>query len=158
MGQTAYYVAQAGLTGYMATVANLKQDVSEWRCGGAPLTVSQFLHCMTECKQGDETLQIIAVSLLPTASQRNGLLPSVSYGIELSECCAIMFTGNDVSKTVAARSWCFSNWKACCAYHRSGLEGQTLWVNFLDLYWSFQFTHVVNRVCKFEVVAFRILA
>lgn len=38
LGQTAYYVAQAGLTGYMATVANLKQDVSEWRCGGAPLT------------------------------------------------------------------------------------------------------------------------
>jgi pyrophosphate--fructose-6-phosphate 1-phosphotransferase len=38
LGQTAYYLAQAGLTGYLATVANLKQDVSEWRCGGAPLT------------------------------------------------------------------------------------------------------------------------
>lgn len=44
LGRTAYYLAQAGLTGYLATVANLKQDVSEWRCGGAPLTVSQPLY------------------------------------------------------------------------------------------------------------------
>lgn len=40
LGHTAYYLAQAGVTGYLATVANLKQDVSEWRCGGAPFTVS----------------------------------------------------------------------------------------------------------------------
>lgn len=44
LGQTAYYLAQAGLTGYLATVANLKEDVSEWRCGGAPLPVSQVLY------------------------------------------------------------------------------------------------------------------
>lgn len=40
LGQTAYHLAQAGLNGYLATVSNLKQDVSQWRCGGAPLTVS----------------------------------------------------------------------------------------------------------------------
>jgi pyrophosphate--fructose-6-phosphate 1-phosphotransferase len=38
LGQTAYHLAQAGLNGYLATVSNLKQDVSQWRCGGAPLT------------------------------------------------------------------------------------------------------------------------
>lgn len=29
----------AGLTGYMATVANLKDPVDKWRCAAAPLTV-----------------------------------------------------------------------------------------------------------------------
>jgi len=38
LGQTAYHLAHAGLNGYLATVSNLKQDVSQWRCGGAPLT------------------------------------------------------------------------------------------------------------------------
>jgi hypothetical protein len=29
----------SGLTGYMATVANLKDPVDKWRCAAAPLTV-----------------------------------------------------------------------------------------------------------------------
>lgn len=38
LGQICYHLVGAGLNGYMATVTNLKQDVSEWRCGAAPLT------------------------------------------------------------------------------------------------------------------------
>lgn len=33
----------AGLTGYMATVANLKDPVDNWRCAAAPLTVRLLL-------------------------------------------------------------------------------------------------------------------
>ncbi|KAI5063277.1 hypothetical protein GOP47_0021824 [Adiantum capillus-veneris] len=38
LGQICYHLVGAGLNGYMATVTNLKQDVSAWRCGAAPLT------------------------------------------------------------------------------------------------------------------------
>ncbi|KAH7283641.1 hypothetical protein KP509_34G017500 [Ceratopteris richardii] len=38
LGQICYHLVAAGLNGYMATVTNLKQDVTEWRCGAAPLT------------------------------------------------------------------------------------------------------------------------
>ncbi|KAJ8649980.1 hypothetical protein MRB53_003003 [Persea americana] len=38
LGHVSYYLLIAGCNGYMATVTNLKDDVSKWRCGGAPLT------------------------------------------------------------------------------------------------------------------------
>jgi pyrophosphate--fructose-6-phosphate 1-phosphotransferase len=38
LGKVAFYLAEAGLNGYMATVTNLKQPASKWRCGGAPIT------------------------------------------------------------------------------------------------------------------------
>eukprot|EP01018_Ginkgo_biloba_P032197 Gb_22035 [translate_table: standard] len=38
LGHIAYHLVGAGLNGYMATVTNLKQPVSLWRCGGAPIT------------------------------------------------------------------------------------------------------------------------
>ncbi|XP_065037007.1 pyrophosphate--fructose 6-phosphate 1-phosphotransferase subunit alpha-like [Musa acuminata AAA Group] len=38
LGHGAYHLLAAGLNGYIATVTNLKNDVSRWRCGGAPLT------------------------------------------------------------------------------------------------------------------------
>jgi hypothetical protein len=39
LGQTAYYLTEAGLNGYLATVSNLKHPVDKWHCGGAPITV-----------------------------------------------------------------------------------------------------------------------
>lgn len=38
LGQICYHLVAAGLNGYMATITNLKQDVSQWRCGAAPIT------------------------------------------------------------------------------------------------------------------------
>eukprot|EP00252_Welwitschia_mirabilis_P013359 TRINITY_DN29422_c0_g1_i1.p1 TRINITY_DN29422_c0_g1~~TRINITY_DN29422_c0_g1_i1.p1 ORF type:complete len:612 (+),score=138.07 TRINITY_DN29422_c0_g1_i1:180-2015(+) len=38
LGHIAYHLISADLNGYMATVTNLKQPVSEWQCGGAPIT------------------------------------------------------------------------------------------------------------------------
>ncbi|KAL3684098.1 hypothetical protein R1sor_002120 [Riccia sorocarpa] len=38
LGHVAFHLAAAGLNGYMATVTNLKEEVSNWRCGGAPFT------------------------------------------------------------------------------------------------------------------------
>ncbi|CAK9256636.1 unnamed protein product [Sphagnum jensenii] len=38
LGQTAYYLTEAGLNGYLATVSNLKHPVDKWHCGGAPIT------------------------------------------------------------------------------------------------------------------------
>ncbi|KAH8946831.1 hypothetical protein BDL97_11G008000 [Sphagnum fallax] len=38
LGQTAYYLAQVGMNGYLATVSNLKHPVHKWHCGGAPIT------------------------------------------------------------------------------------------------------------------------
>ncbi|KAG6543305.1 hypothetical protein Mapa_015219 [Marchantia paleacea] len=38
LGHVAFHLAAAGLNGYMATVTNLKEDVTNWRCGGAPIT------------------------------------------------------------------------------------------------------------------------
>ncbi|XP_057837529.2 pyrophosphate--fructose 6-phosphate 1-phosphotransferase subunit alpha [Cryptomeria japonica] len=39
LGHISYHLITAGLNGYMATVTNLKRPVSEWQCGGAPMTV-----------------------------------------------------------------------------------------------------------------------
>ncbi|XP_058084843.1 pyrophosphate--fructose 6-phosphate 1-phosphotransferase subunit alpha-like [Magnolia sinica] len=48
LGHASYHLLAAGCNGYMATVTNLKQHVSNWRCGGAPLTammaVNRLLH------------------------------------------------------------------------------------------------------------------
>ncbi|XXG75758.1 hypothetical protein AAC387_Pa08g0265 [Persea americana] len=38
LGHVSYHLLVAGCNGYMATVTNLKDHVSNWRCGGAPLT------------------------------------------------------------------------------------------------------------------------
>ncbi|KAJ7551582.1 hypothetical protein O6H91_06G021000 [Diphasiastrum complanatum] len=38
LGRVAFYLIDAQLNGYMATVTNLKQPVLQWRCGGAPIT------------------------------------------------------------------------------------------------------------------------
>ncbi|XP_078443373.1 pyrophosphate--fructose 6-phosphate 1-phosphotransferase subunit alpha-like [Wolffia australiana] len=38
LGQVCYHILAAGLNGYMATVTNLKNHASKWRCGAAPLT------------------------------------------------------------------------------------------------------------------------
>uniref|UniRef100_A0A0C9RUV0 Pyrophosphate--fructose 6-phosphate 1-phosphotransferase subunit alpha n=1 Tax=Wollemia nobilis TaxID=56998 RepID=A0A0C9RUV0_9CONI len=38
LGHIAYHLVGAGLNGYMTTVTNLKQPVSQWQCGGAPIT------------------------------------------------------------------------------------------------------------------------
>lgn len=48
LGHVSYHLLVAGCNGYMATVTNLKDHVSNWRCGGAPLTVSSilFLLCL----------------------------------------------------------------------------------------------------------------
>ncbi|KAG9155698.1 hypothetical protein Leryth_003978 [Lithospermum erythrorhizon] len=48
LGHVCYHVLAAGLNGYMATVENLKNPVSEWRCGAAPIpammSVNRFCH------------------------------------------------------------------------------------------------------------------
>ncbi|OVA01246.1 Phosphofructokinase domain [Macleaya cordata] len=38
LGHVSYHLLSAGVNGYMATVTNLKDPVSRWRCGGAPFT------------------------------------------------------------------------------------------------------------------------
>ncbi|GJN03252.1 hypothetical protein PR202_ga20675 [Eleusine coracana subsp. coracana] len=38
LGRISLHMVAAGLTGYMATVANLKDSVDQWRCAAAPLT------------------------------------------------------------------------------------------------------------------------
>ncbi|KAG9452142.1 hypothetical protein H6P81_005046 [Aristolochia fimbriata] len=38
LGHVSYHLIAAGANGYMATVTNLKEPISKWRCGGAPLT------------------------------------------------------------------------------------------------------------------------
>eukprot|EP00249_Psilotum_nudum_P007540 c20642_g1_i1 orf=334-2157(-) len=38
LGQICYHLVREGLNGYMATVTNLKQPVSQWHCGAAPIT------------------------------------------------------------------------------------------------------------------------
>lgn len=38
LGRISLHMIAAGLTGYMATVANLKDPVEKWRCAAAPLT------------------------------------------------------------------------------------------------------------------------
>nr|CAB3482743.1 unnamed protein product [Digitaria exilis] len=38
LGRISLHMIAAGLTGYMATVANLKDPVDKWRCAAAPLT------------------------------------------------------------------------------------------------------------------------
>lgn len=43
LGHVSYHLLVAGCNGYMATVTNLKDHISNWRCGGAPLTVSSML-------------------------------------------------------------------------------------------------------------------
>jgi hypothetical protein len=42
LGHISLHMIAAGLTGYMATVANLKDPVHKWRCAAAPLTVSKI--------------------------------------------------------------------------------------------------------------------
>ncbi|KAF8379080.1 hypothetical protein HHK36_028508 [Tetracentron sinense] len=48
LGHVSYHLLAAGVNGYMATITNLKNPVSEWCCGGAPLTammtVKRLLH------------------------------------------------------------------------------------------------------------------
>ncbi|KAL6509890.1 hypothetical protein OROGR_022378 [Orobanche gracilis] len=38
LGHIGYHIIAAGLNGYMATVTNLKNSVSKWKCGAAPIT------------------------------------------------------------------------------------------------------------------------
>ncbi|KVI05207.1 Phosphofructokinase domain-containing protein [Cynara cardunculus var. scolymus] len=38
LGHICYHSLAAGLNGYMATVTNLKDSLSKWRCGAAPIT------------------------------------------------------------------------------------------------------------------------
>ncbi|KAI3730257.1 hypothetical protein L1987_61426 [Smallanthus sonchifolius] len=38
LGHICYHILAAGLNGYMATVTNLKDSLSKWRCGAAPIT------------------------------------------------------------------------------------------------------------------------
>ncbi|CAI9296298.1 unnamed protein product [Lactuca saligna] len=38
LGHICYHILAAGLNGYMATVTNLKNSLSKWRCGAAPIT------------------------------------------------------------------------------------------------------------------------
>eukprot|EP00897_Mesotaenium_endlicherianum_P000776 jgi/Mesen1/1069/ME000123S00242 len=38
LGHTAAHLLSSGANGYLATVSNLKQPVSQWRCGGVPIT------------------------------------------------------------------------------------------------------------------------
>jgi pyrophosphate--fructose-6-phosphate 1-phosphotransferase len=38
LGHISYHMLAAGLNGYMATVTNLKNPVSKWRCGAVPIT------------------------------------------------------------------------------------------------------------------------
>jgi hypothetical protein len=61
LGQTAYYLAQVGLNGYLATVSNLKHPVHKWHCGGAPITV-----CLTYLQ-----LSILGIILLYLELVRN---------------------------------------------------------------------------------------
>ena len=42
LGHISLHMIAAGLTGYMATVANLKDPVHKWRCAAAPLTVTKY--------------------------------------------------------------------------------------------------------------------
>ncbi|CAL4998183.1 unnamed protein product [Urochloa decumbens] len=43
LGRISLHMIAAGLTGYMATVANLKDPVDKWRCAAAPLTAMMSL-------------------------------------------------------------------------------------------------------------------
>ncbi|KAM0858475.1 hypothetical protein ACQ4PT_047797 [Festuca glaucescens] len=38
LGHVSYHILAAGLSGYMATVTNLKSHVDKWKCGAAPIT------------------------------------------------------------------------------------------------------------------------
>lgn len=38
LGHVCYHILAAGLTGYLATLTNLKNPVNKWRCGAAPIT------------------------------------------------------------------------------------------------------------------------
>ena len=119
LGQTAYHLAQAGLNGYLATVSNLKQDVSQWRCGGAPLTVSM------DPRIPDLLLSILFLFHSKVANCCDHTVQNIKRLTELTEFAYLLtnicnvslyaITGNDVSQEVATWSWCFSNWQACCA-------------------------------------------
>lgn len=67
LGQICYHLVGAGLNGYMATVTNLKQDVSEWRCGAAPITammtVKRWLRGPGVAQIGKPALHIAKVDL-----------------------------------------------------------------------------------------------
>lgn len=38
LGHVCYHILASGLTGYLATLTNLKNPVNKWRCGAAPIT------------------------------------------------------------------------------------------------------------------------
>ncbi|KAJ8456052.1 hypothetical protein OPV22_034795 [Ensete ventricosum] len=67
LGHGAYHLLAAGLNGYMATVTNLKNDVSRWRCGGAPLTammtIRRLLHGLGTPSIGKPSIHPVGVDL-----------------------------------------------------------------------------------------------
>lgn len=67
LGNVAYHLISAGLNGYMATVTNLKHDISQWRCGGAPftamMTVQRMLRGPGSSLVGKPSIHPVAVDL-----------------------------------------------------------------------------------------------
>ncbi|KAK8934905.1 Pyrophosphate--fructose 6-phosphate 1-phosphotransferase subunit alpha [Platanthera zijinensis] len=67
LGNAAYHLISAGANGYMATVTNLKHDVSQWRAGGAPftamMTVQRILRGPGSALVGKPSIHPVAVDL-----------------------------------------------------------------------------------------------
>ncbi|XP_068634982.1 pyrophosphate--fructose 6-phosphate 1-phosphotransferase subunit alpha-like [Aristolochia californica] len=67
LGHVSYHLIAAGFNGYMATVTNLKEPISEWRCGGAPLTammtVNRLGHGLGVSTIGKPSIQPAPVDL-----------------------------------------------------------------------------------------------
>ncbi|KAL4178549.1 hypothetical protein AMTRI_Chr13g82850 [Amborella trichopoda] len=67
LGHICYHLLAAGVNGYMATVTNLKQPVSKWCCGGAPMTammtVKRCLHFPGSSSIGKPSINHAAVDL-----------------------------------------------------------------------------------------------
>ncbi|PKA60658.1 Pyrophosphate--fructose 6-phosphate 1-phosphotransferase subunit alpha [Apostasia shenzhenica] len=67
LGHVVYHLIAAGVNGYMATVTNLKHDVTQWRCGGAPftamMTVRRTLRGPGSSLVGKPSIHPVAVDL-----------------------------------------------------------------------------------------------
>ncbi|XP_043717648.1 pyrophosphate--fructose 6-phosphate 1-phosphotransferase subunit alpha-like [Telopea speciosissima] len=67
LGHVSYHLLAADANGYMATVSNLKNPISKWCCGGAPLTtmmtVKRLLHGPTVSSVGKPSIHPAPVDL-----------------------------------------------------------------------------------------------
>ncbi|OAY63979.1 Pyrophosphate--fructose 6-phosphate 1-phosphotransferase subunit alpha [Ananas comosus] len=67
LGHVSHHLLAAGVNGYMATVTNLKDDVSKWQCGGAPftamMTVKRYLRGLGSSVIGKPSIHPVAVDL-----------------------------------------------------------------------------------------------